>query len=139
MATPNFSSVNVDDEIPSLNMPPMTRHALAIYCGASGDHNPLHVDSDFAKEAGLDDVIAHGMLIMAYMGRTLTGWVQQDAIRSFDTRFQAMTCIGDAITTSGKIVEKFTDEGESCVRVEIAAADQTGEVKAVGNAVVALS
>jgi acyl dehydratase len=120
-------------------MPPMTRHALAIYCGASGDHNPLHVDSDFAKEAGLDDVIAHGMLIMAYMGRTLTGWVQQDAIRSFDTRFQAMTCIGDAITTSGKIVEKFTDEGESCVRVEIAAADQTGEVKAVGNAVVALS
>jgi acyl dehydratase len=139
MATPKFSSINVDDEIPPLKMPPMTRHALAIYCGASGDHNPLHVDSDFAKDAGLDDVIAHGMLIMAYMGRSLTQWVPQHAIRSFDTRFQAMTCIGDEITARGKIVEKFTEGDDNCVRVEIAASDQTGEVKAVGSAVVELS
>ena len=138
MSIPKFNSVDIEDEIPTLAMPPMTRHALAIYCGASGDHNPLHVDSDFAKDAGLDDVIAHGMLIMAYMGRTLTTWVPQQAIRSFDTRFQAMTCIGDAITTRGKIVEKFSEGGENCVRVEVVAADQTGEVKAAGTAVVAL-
>ncbi|MDA1064857.1 MAG: MaoC/PaaZ C-terminal domain-containing protein, partial [Proteobacteria bacterium] len=124
---------------PSLSMPPVTRHALAIYCGASGDHNPLHVDIDFARESGLDDVIAHGMLIMAYMGRTLTNWVSQDAIRSFDTRFQAMTRIGDAITTTGKIVEKFIDGDERCVRVEVSAADQRGEVKALGSVVIALS
>ena len=24
--------------------PPITRHKLALYCGASGDHNPIHVD-----------------------------------------------------------------------------------------------
>ena len=48
------------------------RLTLALYCGASGDHNPLHVDIDFARAAGLDDVIAHGMLAMAYLGRFLT-------------------------------------------------------------------
>jgi acyl dehydratase len=139
MSVLNYNSVNVDDNIPSLSMPPVTRHALAIYCGASGDHNPLHVDIDFARESGLDDVIAHGMLIMAYMGRTLTNWVSQDTIRSFDTRFQAMTRIGDAITTTGKVVEKFIDGDDRCVRVEVSAADQRGEVKALGSAVIALS
>ena len=139
MRTVEFSSVKVDDELPPMAMPPITRQALAIYCGASGDHNPIHVDIDFAKESGLDDVIAHGMLIMAYMGRALTNWVPQDRIRSFDTRFQAMTQIGDAITAKAHVTEKFSAGDEDCVRVEVSATDQTGEVKAVGTAVVALS
>ena len=72
MTAPNFDTLSLGDEIPSLTLPPLTRHTLAVYCGASGDHNPLHVDFDFARAAGLDDVIAHGMLIMGYMGRTVT-------------------------------------------------------------------
>ena len=139
MHGPNYNSVALDDELPALTLPPITRQTLAIYCGASGDHNPIHVDIDFARESGLDDVIAHGMLIMGYMGRLLTSWIAQDAIRSFDTRFQAMTRVGDAITVSGRVVEKFANDGEQCVRLEIAATDQKGEVKATGTAVVALS
>ncbi len=138
MTLPAFDSIKLDEELPSLTLPPVTRQTLAIYCGASGDHNPLHVDIDFARESGLDDVIAHGMLVMAYMGRALTNWVPQSAIRSFDTRFQAMTRVGDAITASGRVVEKFTDGVEQCVRIELAAADHGGEIKAVGTAVVAL-
>lgn len=139
MTAPEFSTVTVNDPLPVLTMPPVTRQALAIYCGASGDHNPIHVDIDFARESGLDDVIAHGMLIMAYLGRLLTNWVPQTAIREFDTRFQAMTRIGDAITASGKVVEKFMDGKTQCVRVELCAADEAGEVKALGSAVIALA
>lgn len=139
MNIPQYVSVNVEDELPPMSMPPLTRQTLAIYCGASGDHNPLHVDIDFARQSGLDDVIAHGMLIMAYMGLVLTNWAPQERIRSFDTRFQAMTNIGDAITASGKIIEKFMHDGEQCVRIEVAAVDQTGEVKTTGTAVIALS
>jgi len=139
VTVPEYTSLALDDELPTLTMPPITRQMLAIYCGASGDHNPIHVDIDFAQESGLDDVIAHGMLIMAYMGRLLTGWIAQDAIRSFDTRFQAMTRVGDAITVRGRVIEKFAEHGEQCVRIEISAADQKDEVKAVGTAVVALA
>lgn len=139
MSTVEFSSVKIDDALPSMAMPPITRQALAIYCGASGDHNPIHVDIDFAKESGLDDVIAHGMLIMAYMGRALTNWVPQERIRSFDTRFQAMTQIGDAITANAHVTERFSAGDEDCVRVEVSATDQTGELKAIGTAVIALS
>ena len=72
MPDPKFAEVQVGDEIPLLSTSPITRHTLALYCGASGDHNPIHVDIDYAKESGLDDVIAHGMLSMAYLGRLLT-------------------------------------------------------------------
>ncbi len=139
MPLPDYAAIELDDEIPVLEMPPLTRQVLAIYCGASGDHNPIHVDIDFARESGLDDVIAHGMLIMAYMGRALTNWVPQGAIRSFDTRFQAMTRIGDAITVRGRIAEKFDDAGTPCVRVELTATDQRGDVKTAGGAVIAFA
>lgn len=137
LALPDYATIQPDDEIPVLEMPPLTRQNLAIYCGASGDHNPIHVDIDFARESGLDDVIAHGMLVMAYMGRALTNWVPQAAIRAFDTRFLAMTRIGDAITVRGRITEKFDDDGTPCVRIELRAADQRGEIKTAGSAVIA--
>jgi len=136
---PSFDSIAVGDELPSLAMPPVTRHTLAIYCGASGDHNPVHVDSDFAKASGLDDVIAHGMLVMAYSGRVLTQWVPQSAIRQFQTRFMAMTRIGDAITARARVIEKRETDAERCVLVEISTANQHGEVKTTGTALIALA
>lgn len=136
---PSFDSVAVGDELPPLVMPPVTRHTLAIYCGASGDHNPVHVDSDFAKASGLDDVIAHGMLVMAYSGRVLTQWVPQSAIRQFQTRFMAMTRIGDAITARARVTEKRDSGAERCVLVEVSTANQHGEVKTTGTALIALA
>ena len=57
--------IAVGDRVVNKTFPPISRHTLALYCGASGDHNPIHVDLDFAKKAGFDDVFAHGMLVMA--------------------------------------------------------------------------
>ncbi|MCZ6772634.1 MAG: MaoC family dehydratase [Proteobacteria bacterium] len=136
---PEYDAVKVGDELPPLSPPPITRQALAVYCGASGDHNPIHVDIDFARESGLDDVITHGMLVMAYMGRMLTQWVPQSAVRGFETRFLAITRVGDRITASGRVVEKLAVGEERCVRVEIIASDQTGEAKTSGSAVIALA
>ena len=119
MTQPTFNSLNVGDEIPALTTPSVTRHTLALYCGASGDHNPIHVDLDFAKSSGLDDVIAHGMLSAAYLAQMLTNWVPQSALRSFNNRFTAMTQIGDTVSCSGKIVEKIEKCGEKFVRLEL--------------------
>lgn len=129
----------VGDSLPALTMPPITRLTLALYCGASGDHNPLHVDQDFAREAGLGDVIAHGMLVMAYLGRTLTAQVPQRAIRAFDTRFHAMTRLGDAITCTARVIERTESDGAVCLRVAVEARDQRGELKAAGEALLDLS
>ena len=119
MTQPTFNSLNVGDEIPALTTHSVSRHTLALYCGASGDHNPIHVDLDFAKSSGLDDVIAHGMLSAAYLAQMLTNWVPQSALRSFNNRFTAMTQVGDIVSCTGKIVEKFEKDGEKFVRLEL--------------------
>ena len=64
----SFDAVNVGDALPPLSLPPLTRTTLALYAGASGDHNPMHIDIDFARAAGMPDVFAHGMLSMAWLG-----------------------------------------------------------------------
>ena len=109
-----------------------------MYAGASGDHNPAHIDIDFAKKAGMPDVFAHGMLSMAYLGRMLTNWQPQAKLRKFSNRFAAITHLQDVITCQGRVVEIVEQDGESLARCEIQAAKATGEQTLVGEALVAL-
>ena len=134
---PSWDVLQVGDMLPALELPPISRLALALYCGASGDHNPIHVDTDFAQSAGLPDVFAHGMLSAAWLGRLLTGWVPQPAIRSLDVRFAAITHVGERITCTGRIVEKFEHDGQRCVKLHLATANQEGVAKLAGEALVA--
>tara|TARA_R110002110_G_scaffold141284_4_gene329168 strand:- start:62 stop:490 length:429 start_codon:yes stop_codon:yes gene_type:complete len=138
MMTDTSYSIAVGDTIPSYTTKPITRTTLALFAGASGDHNKIHIDIDFAKKAGMDDVFAQGMLPMAYLGRVLTDWVPQTAIRKFSCRFMAITHLGDAITCSGEVTEKWDEGDETFVKLALKAANGTGDVKLAGEAVVAL-
>ncbi len=126
-------------EIGSLTADPVTRHMLALYCGASGDHNPIHVDIDFAKAAGMPDVFAHGMLSMAFLGRLLTKLAPQTSLRSFGARFTSITPLGAEISCTAKLVERFEEAGEKRAKLELVAMDRkSNDVKLMGEAVVAL-
>jgi acyl dehydratase len=133
-----MSDITVGTEIPALKFAPINRTTLALYAGASGDHNPIHIDSDFAKKAGMPDVFAHGMLSMAYLGRMLTDWQPQSKIRKFSNRFAAITQLQDVITCSGKVVELIEQNDETLARCEIQAIKATGEQTLVGEALVAV-
>lgn len=126
------------DALPPLALAPLTRATCALFAGASGDHNPIHIDIDAAKAAGLPDVIGHGMLSMAMLGRLLTSWLPQAQLRSFRVRFQEPTLIGDAVTCSGRVMERTEAGQEVLLRVEISAVDQHGRIKTVGEATAAL-
>ena len=111
---------------------------LALYCGASGDHNPMHVDTDYARAGGAPDVFAHGMLSMALLGRLLTDWVAQRQLRDFSVRFVAITQVGEQITCSGSVSELFEIDGEPRARLSLQAANQHGQIKLTGDAVIVL-
>ena len=136
MAELRYDDIAVGSELPLHEAEPISRLTLALYCGASGDHNAIHVDVDYARAAGQDDVFAHGMLAMAYLARQLTGWVPQPALRSLKARFVAITHVGDRISCSGTVVEKLADKQ---VRLALSAQDQSGIVKLTGEAIVVLS
>lgn len=133
-----MSTVKVNDIIPELNLPPISRATLALYAGASGDHNPIHIDSDFAKQAGMPDVFSHGMLTMAYLGRMLTDWKPQSKLHKFTSRFLAITEVGTAISCSGKIAEIMEVDGDLRARVEIRAKKQDGTETVIGDAIVSI-
>ena len=52
----------------------VNRALLKAYADASGDQNPIHQNEEFAVSVGLPNVIAHGMLTMALVGKYVTDW-----------------------------------------------------------------
>lgn len=134
----SLENIRVGDLLPPLTLAPINRTTLALFAGASGDHNAIHIDTDYARKAGMADVFAHGMLSMAYLGRLLAQWVDQRRLREFGVRFVGITHLGHQITCTGKVVETFEAEGERCIRVHIQTASQYGDIKILGEAVIAL-
>jgi acyl dehydratase len=120
--------------LPDLSVPPIGRTTLALFAGASGDHMPLHIDIDAAREAGQPDVFAHGMLSMAYLGRLLTGWVPQQRIRSLSVRFTAITPLHSAPTCSGVVLAVENDTARIALTVTL----PDGAITLSGEAVVSL-
>jgi acyl dehydratase len=132
------ASVRVGDTLPPLTLPPVDRTTLALFAGASGDHNPIHIDLDFARKAGMPDVFAHGMLGMAWMARVVTRWVPQHRLKKLDARFLGITQLGHVITCNATVVELPEVDGERCARLELKTVNQYGETKISGEALVAL-
>jgi acyl dehydratase len=134
----DYQTIHVGQTLQPLTLPPISRATLALFAGASGDHNPIHIDSDFAKMAGMSDVFAHGMLSMAYLGRLLTQWVPQQQIIDFNARFSGMTHLADAPHCIGKVVEKIERDGQQLLKLELQVNNQVGGVKIVGEALIAV-
>jgi len=136
MTAINYESLNVGDELVDHVCGPITRTTLALYCGGSGDHNPIHVDSDFAKKSGMPDVFAHGMLSMAYLGQLLTNWVDQSQLREYGVRFTSITPVNATVTCKGKVVEKMEIDGEPCVKLELTTEIDDGTKTLMGDAII---
>lgn len=97
-----------------------TREQIAAYAEASGDHNPIHLDEDFARSVGLPGVIAHGLLqmgIAATVASEAAGGPEH--LRRISVRFAGMVEPGDTVTFKAEPV------GEG--KLELTALNQKGE------------
>ena len=102
----------------------VTREQIRAYADASGDHNPIHLDDDAARAAGLPGVIAHGMLAMAQLANLVVAYAgDHRRLLRLRCRFSGMVQPGDTITFSGHVV----GEQEGLVRIELNAQNQKGE------------
>jgi acyl dehydratase len=123
----NYDDVNVGDEIPARDFP-VQRINLVMYCGASGDFNPIHWNERFAKLVGLPDVIAHGMFTMAEAARVVTDWAgDPGAVEEYKVRFSKPVVVPDdnagaTLTVGGRVEEKL-DGNRVVVVLEARSAD----------------
>jgi acyl dehydratase len=133
-----MTSPAIGAELPELAIEPISRTTLALFAGASGDRNPIHIDLDVARSAGLDDVFAHGMLSMAYLGRLLTNAFPPEQLRSWRVRFAAITPVHAQLTCAGVItaIDEVAGERRATVDLRVTLADGTETL--TGQAVVAL-
>jgi hypothetical protein len=76
--------------------------------------------------------------VMAYLGQALTDAVTPGAIRSFSTRFAAITQLGTLLTCEGDVAELFEAMGEKRARLSLTAKNEKGEIKLAGEAVIAV-
>jgi acyl dehydratase len=130
------------DMLPPLVKPPISQEQLRRYADASGDHNPIHLDADAARRVGLDSVIAHGMLSMAFLGQFINQQIADNPdafLTHLQVRFASMVRLGDTLTCRGVVKERRAgDDGRESVAVECWVQNQKGEKVTLGEAMVSL-
>lgn len=115
---------NVPPERPPdavVEMPTLPQQALLYRL--SGDRNPLHADPDFAKLAGFDQPILHGLCTFGHVGRAvLHRFCDGDPQRfkDFEVRFSGVVFPGDTIVS-----EMWREEGGKII---VRAKTQRGDV-----------
>jgi acyl dehydratase len=97
-----------------------TREQIAAYAVASADHNPIHLDDDFARKVGLPGVIAHGMLQMGLMATVAAKAAGGGTrLKRLSCRFAGLVEPGDTVT--------FTAEPAGAGKLDLRAVNQRGE------------
>jgi acyl dehydratase len=132
-------TIRVGQELPTLIKPAITKDMLKEYGPAAGDPNPMHVDEEFAKNAGYPGVFAHGMLSMGYLGEFLhkaAGGVAN--VRKFRARFAKITWPGDVISCKGTVTAVRDEGRQRLVDCDIWTENQAGERKILGSATLSL-
>jgi acyl dehydratase len=99
-----------------------TRIDQALTYRLSGDRNPLHSDPEFAKMAGFDRPILHGLCTYGFTGRALLHSLcgsDPAKFKSMDGRFSKPVYPGDVLT-----VKMWVDGDQAIFRTET----QNGDV-----------
>lgn len=131
-----YEELQAGQRLTSLTKASVTKVQLVKYAGASGDFNPLHTDDDFAKKIGMQGVIAHGMLVMGFLGEYVMNLAGDIAVpTNFKMRFGAMTVPGDQITCSAFIENVYEEEGKRFVQLELIAEKEPEHVVGSGQVV----
>ena len=117
----------------------VNRALLKKYADASGDQNPIHQDEDFAKSVGLPDVIAHGMLTMALVGKYVTEIAGGSAnVLELGGRFTKPVIVQADIDVDITVSATVTDVEDGRVSLSLSATSAGVKVLGMAKAVISL-
>ncbi len=124
----HWDGVSVGDKLPIIKHT-VTQEAINQYADASGDHNPLHIDPEFAKGTFYGRTIAHGLMTLAFVSQMMTewdwkGWAYGGEI---DMAFLSPVFPGDEVNVSAEItaIEKRADGVHALCKLDVIVGDKT--------------
>lgn len=131
-----WDQIEENYELPAITKEPITQLQLIKYAGASGDFNPIHTIPEYAREAGLDGTIAHGMLSMGILGQMVSAFAGIKPVKKFGVSFKSIAKPGDTLTAKGIVKRKYEKDGHKFIDCKIHIEDQNGDVKVDGKATI---
>lgn len=115
----------------------VNRALLKQYADASGDQNPIHQSEEFAKSVGLPNVIAHGMLTMALVGKYVSDFAGGSAkVREFGARFTKPVIVPVNTDVDLTVSATVSEVTESTISLTLSATSAGIKVLGMAKAVV---
>jgi 3-hydroxybutyryl-CoA dehydratase len=119
----------------------VSRESIRLFCDASLDYNPLHLDDDYMKgdfgRTNFGGIIMHGMNNFGLITRMITDWLPPDAVhRRLETRWVKPVRPGDTIRPRGSVKARQTTHKSRWVLLDVSVTNQKDEQVAVGEAMV---
>ena len=112
MTRRSWDAAEAGEALPELVIA-LRREDLVRYAGASGDFNVIHWNERVAREVGLPDVLAHGMLTMGQALRIATDWAgDPGAVEQASVKFTRPVIVPDddagaTVTVTATVTEKL--------------------------------
>ncbi|MGY4477985.1 MaoC family dehydratase [Bradyrhizobium sp. USDA 3364] len=139
MTSVNFDQLKAGDSIDGPAFA-VSRESIRLFCDASLDYNPLHLDDNYMKgdfgKTNFGGIIMHGMNNFGLISRMLTDWATPAGAihRRLETRWLKPVKPGDTIRPGGTIKAKQVTSKSRWVLVDVAVQNQRGETVAAGEA-----
>ncbi len=116
----------------------VTQEQVQAYADAAGDHNPIHLDAEFAAKTPFGKRIAHGMLTLAMVSEMLTSaypdhWASGGRLK---VRFRAPVFPGEMVRVSGEVKKVTESDGVQMAEITIGVKKEDGEDVITGQAFV---
>jgi len=139
--TATFESLEPGD---SIEGPPfaVSRESIRLFCDASLDYNPLHLDDDYMKgnfgKTRFGGIIMHGMSSFGLITRMITDWAYPAGAihRRLETRWVKPVRPGDTIQPTGIVKSKQVTANSRWVLIDVMVKNQSGEKVATGEVMV---
>ena len=131
----DITNIVVGYEIPKVVIEPFQQEDLIEYAKASGDYNPIHLDKNFANNIGLDNVIVHGMLIMAHLGKSIANSITISYLKHFSVQFSSITTLGEKLIIGGEVIKIKNFKEKKIITLNLKVLNLSNDVKILGKAI----
>lgn len=132
----NFDDIKISDEILALEIK-VSIVQIAMYCAVTWDFARMHYDPEFVQKFGFSGPVVDPQMHGGLMARMLTDWISESGkIRKISLRYRVPCFLGDTLTYSGKVIDKYIKDGERYVDCDLVVTKENGVCPVEGTATI---
>ncbi len=109
----------------------ITSADIVIWCGLTGDMNPIHLDREYSKKTQFKDIIVPGIYVLGFISATL-GKILGSIYASQTIRFKKPVYVNDTVSAESTIIEKL--EEKRMLKLHTVCVNQNHEIVLDGEA-----